>query len=288
MTFSIIAHDPASGSLGGAVASRFFAVGALIPAIEPGLGAVASQALANGAYPSQAFPRLRAGSSPAEVVKALTGADDGRANRQLGIVDASGAAAGYTGTACMDAATHRTGRGYAIQGNLLASESVIERMEQAFLESEGVPLADRLLAALLAGDDAGGDRRGRQGAALAVRQPGGGLFGTPDLVCDLRVDDHPAAPRELERLYAIHTHYFVPAPESELVPITPELATELRHLVAARGSDPGRGPGYDAALRTALEEVVGVANLEERWRDDERIDPVVLGVLRGAVHPPDA
>jgi uncharacterized Ntn-hydrolase superfamily protein len=287
VTFSIVAVDRDSGALGGAVASRFFAVGALIPAIEPGVGAVASQALANGAYPSLAFPRLRDGAAPDEVVAALTAADEGRSDRQLGIVDGSGAAAAYTGAACMEAATHRTGPGYAIQGNLLASESVIERMEEAFLGSGSLPLAERLLAALLAGDDAGGDRRGRQGAALAVRRAGGGLFGTPDLVCDLRVDDHPAAPRELARLYAIHTHYFVPAPDAELIPITPELATELRHLVAARGADPGRGPGYDTSLRTALEEVVGVANLEERWRDDERIDPVVLGVLRGDVVSPD-
>ena len=287
MTFSLVAFDRRGGELGGVVASRFFAVGALIPAIEPGVGAVASQALANGAYPAQAFPRLEQGASPAEVVEALTIADDGRDERQLGVIDASGRAAAFTGKACLDWAGHRLGDGYAIQGNILAGSGVLEAMEEAFLAEPERALGTRLLAALLAGDEAGGDRRGRQSAALRVHGPGIGLFGVPNLGIDLRVDDHPDAPNELARLVGIHTFYFQPEPRSECVAITPGLATELRHLLAARGVDPGRGPGYDDDLRQALGSVVGSINLEARWREGPTIDPVVLGVLRGDLIPPD-
>lgn len=286
MTFSLVAFDRRTGELGGVVASKFFAVGALIPAIEPGVGAVASQALVNGGYPAQAFPRLRQGASPAEVIEALTAADDGRDERQLGVVDASGCAAAFTGNACLDWAGHRLGDGYAIQGNILTGGEVLGAMEEAFLAEPERALRSRLLAALLAGDGVGGDRRGRQSAALRVNGPGVGLFGVPNPGIDVRVDDHPDAPNELARLVGIHHFYFQPELDSECVAITPELATELRHLLAAHGVDPGRGPGYDDALRHALDLVAGSINLEARWREGPTIDPVVLGVLRGDLIPP--
>src|SRR3954453_5814655 len=174
MTFSVVGRD--GDAFGVAVASKFLAVGAAVPATRAAVGAVATQAHANLSYRAAGLDLLAQGREPAEVVEALTSADDGRASRQLGVVGAMGAAT-YTGEACMDWAGGRSGEDYAVQGNILVGQQVVAEMESAWASNAGLPLAQRLLAALRAGDEAGGDRRGRQSAALVVARPGAGYGG---------------------------------------------------------------------------------------------------------------
>ncbi len=275
MTFSIVGHaieavDPAGDgamSLGVAVASKFLAVGAAVPAAAADVGAIATQAFANLAYRPDGLQLLRDGRSAQETLDALTAADEGRDQRQAGVVDGSGRAATFTGPGCHDWAGGRTGDGYAVQGNILTGPDVVEAMERAWLASEG-RLADRLLAALAAGDDAGGDKRGRQSAALLVVRPGGGYGGTSDIEVDLRVDDHPAPVPELRRLLDLHRLYFDQPDPATLLPLDGELAEEVRaHL---------RSLGFDT-----LDDWAGVENYEERMVDGQ-IDPLVLSKLRDA------
>jgi uncharacterized Ntn-hydrolase superfamily protein len=284
VTFSIAAFDAASGEVGVAVASKFLAVGAVVPATAAGVGAVATQALANVDYGPDGLELLRQGLAPTEVVERLTAADEGREHRQLGVVDSSGGSATYTGGACLAWAGGTSGPGYAIQGNILRGAAVVEEMEATFLAAGGL-LGDRLLAALAAGDAAGGDSRGRQSAAVVVREAGAGYGGRSDLKLDLRVDDHPDPVRELERLLVLHDLLFGRTPEVQWRTIDEPLAAELRSHLAALGESPGRGPGFDSALEAALLHVVGAENLEERWYGGNRIDPVVVqhvaGLARG-------
>ena len=201
-TFSIAAADPASGEVGVAVASRFFAVGNVVPWAEAGVGAVATQAFANTTFGPRGLERMRAGGAPLDVLKQLLAADDQAAKRQVGMVAADGRSATHTGTACTTWAGGRNGPGYAVQGNILTGEAVVAAMEKAFLETRGT-LARRLYAALTAGDAAGGDARGRQSAALLVARAGGGYGGFTDRYVDVRVDDHAAPMTELGRLLDI-------------------------------------------------------------------------------------
>lgn len=202
-TFSIVAADPAAGEVGVAVASRFFAVGSVVPYARAGAGAVATQASANTAYGPGALELLARGTTPAEALEILTRADAGRAQRQAGMVAANGASATFTGPECNAWAGGRSGPGYAAQGNILAGEAVVAAMERAFLDSAGKPLAERLYAAIVAGDAAGGDSRGRQSAVLMVARAGGGYGGFDDRAIDVRVDDHPDPIVELGRLVAL-------------------------------------------------------------------------------------
>src|SRR4051794_33011285 len=207
MTFSIVAAD--GSSWGVAVASKFLAVGCAVPAAAAGVGAIATQSYANLAYRPDGLALLRDGKSAKEALDALTTADDGRSQRQAGIVDRNGQAATYTGDECHAWAGGRTGPSYAIQGNILTGSDVVEAMEQAWLGTGGnTPLARRLFAALVAGDAAGGDRRGRQSAAIIVASTEGGYADSTDIVCDLRVDDSPAPIPELGRLLDLHDLYF--------------------------------------------------------------------------------
>jgi len=199
-TFSIVAADPATGELGVAVASRFFSVGSVVPYARAGIGAVATQASANTTYGERGLELLARGASPGEAVAILTRDDAGRAQRQVGIVDARGASATFSGGECNAWAGGRRGPNYAVQGNILAGEKVVAEMERAFLESAGKPLAERLYAALAAGDAAGGDSRGKQSAALLVVREHGGYGGRSDRAIDLRVDDHAEPIVELGRL----------------------------------------------------------------------------------------
>src|SRR5918996_28149 len=192
VTFSIVAHDPesvAGPELGVAVASKFLAVGAAVPWAKAGLGAIATQAMANLAYPNDAFALLESGTSAQDVVNELTAADAERAHRQVGVVDSDGRAATFTGPQCFAWAGGVTGDGFCCQGNILAGPDVVDAMKASFETAAG-DLATRLLAALTAGDEAGGDRRGRQSAAMLVVREGGGYGGGNDRVLDLRVDDH--------------------------------------------------------------------------------------------------
>lgn len=281
MTFSIAAWDRETGDLGVVVASKFLAVGAVVPWVEAEVGAIATQALANVAYGPDGLARLRAGEAAAAVVSALTTADEGIADRQLGIVDASGAAASFTGDACMDWAGGVAGDGYAIQGNILTGPEVVEAMERAWLEHEGAEFPDRLLHVLLEGDRAGGDRRGRQSAAILVKRKDAGYGGATDQLVDLRVEDHPDPCVELLRLYGIQQLLFGTTPESEWVAIDEAVAEKIRGALRAQGNHIAAAGPWDADLENALRAWVGNENLEERWYGGDRIDPVVLEHLLG-------
>jgi uncharacterized Ntn-hydrolase superfamily protein len=202
-TFSIVACDPRSGDLGVAVESRFLGVGSVVPWAKAGVGAVATQSWANALYGPDGLALLEGGKDAAAVVEALTSADPARDRRQLGVVDAKGRAAAYTGAACLAWAGHRTGDGFSVQGNILAGPKVADAMAEAFLAAKG-ELADRLVAALAAGQRAGGDKRGQQSAALLVVRRNGGYGGNNDRYIDLRVEDHEKPIEELKRLLELY------------------------------------------------------------------------------------
>lgn len=280
MTFSIVAHDRHVDppEWGVAVASKFLAVGSVVSWARAGVGAVATQALANIGYGPNGLELLSEGRSAEEAVELLTQADEDRDHRQLGIVDATGRAATFTGSRCFDWAGGRAGRGYCCQGNILASGGVIDEMAAAFEAADG-ELSDRLLAALAAGDAAGGDRRGRQSAAILVVREGGGYGGGTDKSVDLRVDDHADPVPELRRLFHIHRLLF-PRPEDlDFIDIDSGLAAELRRLLGVQG----QGATYDEELKQALFSYVGTENFEERWTDQAKIDRGLLEHLRAHV-----
>jgi uncharacterized Ntn-hydrolase superfamily protein len=282
MTFSIVAADMAAEGgpeWGVAVASKFLAVGSAVPWARAVVGAVATQAFANLAYGPDGLALLEEGRGAGEVTAALTGADPDAAHRQLGVVDRAGRAATFTGEECLEWAGGVTGSSHCCQGNILASPEVVSGMSAAF-EGTRRPLADRLMAAVVAGYEAGGDRRGMQSAALLVVREGGGYMGGNDRAIDLRVDDHTDAVHELVRLVELHRLYFPPPDSLEFLPLDDELAAEVRGRLRVLGSDVGEAPGYDDALRHALFAWVGAENLEERWSDDARIDRTVLEHLR--------
>ncbi|GAB4053128.1 DUF1028 domain-containing protein [Catellatospora paridis] len=273
MTFSIVARSADGAAHGVAVASKFLAVGAAVPAAEAAVGALATQSYANLAYRPQGLALLRTGTAPGDVVAGLTAADPGRESRQLGVVGRSGDGATYTGADCHGWAGGRTGDGYAVQGNILTGPEVVAAMETAWLSSApSAALARRLLAALRAGDGAGGDKRGRQSAALLVVAPGQGYGGTSDVVVDLRVDDHPDPCAELARLLDIHTLLFDKPDPATLLPLRDAVAAEVRALLAARGH-------AQSDLDAALSDWAGIENLEERMVPGH-IDPLVLTHLR--------
>jgi uncharacterized Ntn-hydrolase superfamily protein len=255
-----------------AVQSKFLAVGAAVPAAAPEVGAIATQAWANLAYRPRGLEFLEEGRSADEVVRALVAADDGRSHRQVGVVDAHGRAATYTGSDCLDWAGGTTGAGYAAQGNILVSAATVDALAATFEGTAGKPLSERLLACLAAAEEAGGDRRGRQSAALLVVRKNGGYGGTSDVAVDLRVDDHPGPIEELERIYRIHDLLFGQTPDEEWLDVGEELAEEMRGRLAALG--------YEGDLTGALAAWAGAENLEERIRGADRIDPVVLEQLR--------
>jgi uncharacterized Ntn-hydrolase superfamily protein len=270
-TYSIVACDLARGEWGVAVQSKFLAVGSVVAWAEPEVGAVATQAWARVSYGPDGLALLRKHASADDVVARLTGADEGRAHRQLGIVDARGGAATYTGNECLEWAGGRTGACYATQGNILVSRETVDALAETFEASSG-PLAERLLGALHAGQAAGGDRRGQQSAALLIVKRGAGYDGS-DVMIDLRVDDHPTPIAELERLYRLHQLYFGVTPDDEWLPLDDGLADEVREHLTRLGYASG-----DA--RADFETWAGVENLENRVRGLERIDPVVLDALR--------
>jgi uncharacterized Ntn-hydrolase superfamily protein len=269
LTYSIAACDRDAGQWGVATQSKFLAVGSVVPWAEPGVGAIATQAHANPRYGPNGLQLLREGLSASDVVERLTAADHGREQRQLGVVDARGGAATYTGADCLDWAGGSTGPGWAAQGNILVSERTVAALGTAFDESEGRPLAERLLEALAAGQAAGGDRRGQQSAALLVVEADGGYGGLSDVLVDLRLDDHPEPVAELARLYGLHQALFGKTPRA--LWLEADLA-ELRERLARLG--------YDGELDDAFRRWAGAENLEERVDGIERIDPVVLDELR--------
>jgi uncharacterized Ntn-hydrolase superfamily protein len=272
-TYSLVACDLDRGEWGVGVQSKFLAVGAGVPWAEPEVGALATQALANLRYGPDGMALLREGASAEEVVRRLTEADEGRDERQLGVVDGSGRAATYTGSSCLDWAGGLAGAGYAAQGNILVSEETVNALVVSFEASAGRPLAERLLEALAAAQRAGGDRRGQQSAALLVGRKDGGYMGTSDVLVDLRVDDHPAPIAELKRIYGLNDLLFGETPREEWLEVDEQLGAELRERLDRLGYE-------GKALPEAFEAWADTENFEERVDGIERIDPVVLAELR--------
>jgi uncharacterized Ntn-hydrolase superfamily protein len=279
MTFSIVARSADGTALGGAGASKLLAAGAAGPAAEADVGAVATQSYANLAYRPQALALMRTGMSATDAVTALLAPDGMRDHRQVGVVGVTGDGASFTGEACHDWAGGETGDGFAVQGNMLAGPQVIAAMRDTWLAGGDQPrLAYRLLAALRAGDVAGGDRRGRQSASLLVVSKGMGYGGTSDVLVDLRVDDHPDPLTEMARLLEMHTLYFERPDPATLLPLDGETGAEVRDRLAAAGHPAGASP---AELDEALASWAGIENLEERIVPGH-IDPLVLDQLRAA------
>jgi uncharacterized Ntn-hydrolase superfamily protein len=271
-TYSIAACDLDAQQWGVAVQSKFLSVGSVVPWAEPNVGAVATQAYANPRYGPNGLAMLREGKSAQEVVDALTAADDGRDHRQVGIVDAEGRAATFTGGECLDWAGGRTGDGYAAQGNILVSAETVDAIAETFEGSADEPFAERLLACLAAAQEAGGDRRGQQSASLLVVQRDGGYAGLSDILVDLRVEDHERPIEELRRIYGLHQAIFGQTPRRMWVDVDEALAAELRERLARLG--------YEGELADAFPRWAGNENLEERVDGVEAIDPVVLEELR--------
>jgi uncharacterized Ntn-hydrolase superfamily protein len=277
-TFSIVAADPQTGEIGVAVQSKFLSVGAVVPWVRAGVGAIATQAFANTAYGPRALDLLAAGAQPDHVAHELVAGDDGRADRQFGIVDASGRASSYTGEKCIPWAGGIAGPLFAAQGNCLAGPAVVDALASTFQTTSGA-LADRLVAALRAAQSAGGDKRGQQSAALIIEKPAGGYAGFNDRYVDLRVDDHCAPIEELARLLDLHKLYFFPAQPQDVLPIDEGLGREIaRELVRVGALDSGER--YDDRARDALVAFMHVENLENRVRDDGAIDRQTLDYLR--------
>ena len=279
MTFSIVAANLEEPEWGVAVASKFPAVGSVVTWARAGAGAVATQSYANTSFGPRGLSLMEEGLSATEALERMLGADDGREQRQVGAIDAAGAPSTFTGDECMDWAGGRTGEGYACQGNILVGSEVVDEMARAFEGTDG-DLVDRLLAAMLAGDAAGGDRRGRQSAALLVVRPEGGYGGYTDRYVDLRVDDHPDAPRELARVFEAYDREIL-IRNDPLLEATPELVGELqRRLATLRRFEGGPSGTYDDATRRAIEDYAGEVNLEGKIRDDDLIYESVVREIR--------
>ena len=319
MTYSIVALDPATGDLGVAVQSKFLAVGAVVPWARAGIGAVATQSFANVTYGPDGLGLLRGGASAQEALDRMVGADALRSQRQVGIVDASGRSATHTGDECFAWAGGQAGPGFAAQGNILAGPGVVDGLVDTLLAG-GRSFPELLVACLVAADAAGGDRRGRESASLLIVREGGGYGGGNDIWVDLRVDDHPDPIGELGRLLDLHRLYLDRPAVDDLMPITEPLAAELTALMQAIGAEPGGrfgglyqptwqaegrpGPaagassgglmaarpmtgtprelpsGWSDEWQSALEDWMGVVNLEERTAAPGWIDPRVLAYLR--------
>ncbi|MBI5652315.1 MAG: DUF1028 domain-containing protein [Chloroflexi bacterium] len=279
-TFSIVAFDPKTGELGVAVASKFLAVGAVVPWAVAGVGAIATQSWANTAYAPRGLRMLKQGMTPKQVGAKLIVTDRAAPQRQFGIVDARGRAFTFTGKSCFEWAGGITGKNFAAQGNILAGAAVVDALANTYEKTRG-DLATRLLAALAAGQAAGGDRRGQESAAILVVREKGGYGGFNDRYLDLRVDDHATPIDELRRLLDLHRLYLGKTNPKDILPIDASIARELQSLMHARGYYAGARTGnWDAASEHAFREFAGVENLEDRLLDGARIDRVVLEFLR--------
>lgn len=283
MTFSIAAYDADADAFGIAVASKFLAVGAMVCWARGGVGAVATQALAKIGYGPDGLALLADGKTAREALDLLLAADPMREQRQVGIVDRHGNAAAHTGSDCFDWAGHRTGAGFSCQGNILVSAATVDAMADTFVSAKG-ELEDRLIAALLAGEAAGGDKRGKQGAALVVVSPGGGYGGDTDRYIDLRVDDDAEPVAKLRGLLDMHHLFFGTSRLEDRLPIDEAIARELQAMLRSGGYVTNEPTGvWDEASKRAFWALVGNENLEERWQldgDPDAIDRVALDYLR--------
>jgi uncharacterized Ntn-hydrolase superfamily protein len=274
MTFSIVACDTEEQCWGVAVASKFPAVGAVVPFARAGSGAVATQSFANTSFGPRGLDLMASGLSAQKTLKELLRDDPDKDLRQIGLVDQKGEAATFSGSGCFAWAGGLTGKGYAIQGNILAGDKVIPAMEKAFLKAKG-NLPSRLFAALRAGDRAGGDRRGRQSAAIYVVKPQGGYGGYLDRWIDYRVDDHEDPVPRLGELLALHELYFGRSPESERLQIKGRILTHLTTILKQQGY-----LKKEKAFVSAFNELIGNENFEERADPNGKwIDRPVLKYL---------
>jgi len=271
-TYSIAACDLAAGHWGVATQSKFLAVGSVVPWAEPEVGAIATQAYANPRYGPEGLALLRGGATAEEAVAALTAADEGRESRQLGVVDAQGGSASFTGSGCFAWAGGRTGPGFAAQGNILVGPETVAALADTFTATEGRPLAQRLIDCVAAAQAAGGDRRGQQSSALYVVERDGGYAGLSDVLVDLRVDDHPQPIIELARIYELQDLLFGKTPRDQWLEVDATVGAELAERLAKLG--------YEGTLGEALAAWAGTENLEERIDGVDQIDPVVLRELR--------
>jgi uncharacterized Ntn-hydrolase superfamily protein len=285
-TFSIVAYDPQAQEWGVAVQSKFLCVGAMVSWARAGAGAVATQSYCNTSFGPEGLALMEQGAGAQEALDQLIAKDEGRARRQVGLVDATGRAATFTGDECHDWAGGLTGSFYAAQGNILVSGATVEAMAKTFEAAQG-ELADRLVAALAAGQAAGGDRRGQQSAAVLVVREGGGYGGYNDRYLDLRVDDDSAPIQRLQALVDLHHLYFKPPAPGEMVAIEGELARDVQRILLWAGYYDGPVSGeYDAATRAALIELIGTENFEERFDESGgRISSQVMDILRQKFAP---
>jgi len=297
-TYSIVAYDSVTGDLGIAVQSKFPNVGGLVPWARAGIGAVATQSLSNTDYGEKGLDLLAEGATAPEAMRIVMRRDPRPAQRQVGMVDARGNAASWTGDSTFDWAGGRAGggavggkgqlivgRGYAAQANIMVSDATVRNMAETFERARG-SLADRLLAALVAGQAGGGDKRGMQSAALLVVRAGAGYLGSTDRYIDIRVYDAPDPIRELQRLYELHKLYFFTTDSADLMPITPALQRELEAiLVREPVNQPEKWltapqPAVNATFLNALANFMYWENYDVRVRMDGKIDRVVLEDIR--------
>ncbi len=282
-TYSIVAYDPDEKAWGVAVASKFLAVASVVSWARAGAGAVATQSYANVTYGNNGLALMESGKTAQEALNILIAGDENSSKRQVGLVDKYGNSAAYTGSDCHAWAGHKLGEGFACQGNILTGGNTLDAMADAFTYTKG-ELADRLVAALLAGDTIGGDSRGKQGAGVLVVKENGGYGGDNDRYLDLRVDDDPEPVHKLAVLVNTHHLFFgAPKPEDQ-TPITEDIARELQHMMINGGYFGGEPNGvWDEMTQIAFSNLIGNENLEERWSREKSptmIDKVVLGYLR--------
>jgi uncharacterized Ntn-hydrolase superfamily protein len=262
-TFSIVAYDPEQNAWGIAVASKFPAVGAVVPWAQSGAGAVATQSYANTAYGPRGLAMMGSGISAQQALDTLISEDEDRALRQAGFVDAEGNAATFTGEDCFEWAGGLTGDHFAVQGNILAGPGVVEAMADSYRSSKQ-PFPERLHAALLAGDRAGGDRRGRQSGALFIVKPQGGYAGMNDRWIDYRVDDHEHPVPELGELLKLHHLYFEKSEPEDVLPIEGKVLQHLQQMMIDQGYELAASGEFDQQTQKALREFVGNENFEDR------------------------
>ncbi|MCO6453656.1 MAG: DUF1028 domain-containing protein [Caldilineales bacterium] len=280
-TYSIVAYDPVRKEWGIGVQSKFLAVGAVVPWAKANVGAVATQSFADLTFGPRGLALLAQRTPADETIQLLLADDEDRELRQIGVVDRQGQAAAFTGSGCLDWAGHVLGDGFACQGNILVPGTV-EAMAarfQAARQGEG-ELADWLVQALDAGEEAGGDRRGRQAAALLVVREGGGYGGNNDRYLDLRVDDYPYPLEKLKRLVELHHLYFGEVNPDDLISLA-EIAADLQLMLRQNKRYVGPISGiFDDDTRAALFALVGIENLEERWDGEgDMIDRQVVDYL---------
>ncbi|MCF6138878.1 DUF1028 domain-containing protein [Pseudalkalibacillus berkeleyi] len=278
-TFSIVGYDPETEEIGIAVQSKFIGVGSVVPWAKAGVGAVATQSFANTSYGPKGLEHMASGKSAEETMRLLTEKDRERELRQVGIVDAKGNAATFTGSECYDWAGGLTGKNFAAQGNILVNQDTVTQMGSTFETTDGT-LAERLLTALNAGQQAGGDSRGKQSAALLIVKEKGGYGGFNDRAIDLRVDDHHEPIMELIRLHELHQLYFSRSKEQNVVKIDGEIFSELTFQLERLGFVERSDEHSEEAVLDALRVLIHQENFEEREQKRGYIDLEILEFLK--------